>query len=225
MFKGFGFLFQLLLFPFLQVCICQLIDLETQVVLILLTGFRLFQCLFQLFGETAIGLVFGLVGIERFLMVGNNVEHVQLEVLLAQQQVLVLGMYVEELFTQFFQLRQRGRGVVDEGTRLTHRGEFTTDDALCTIEIEVILLKERFQSVLGEVERGFHHTAFGVCLDGTGVGTLSQQQAYGTNDDGFTSTRLTRDDRETCVEIHIQMLNQCVILYVQMTYHFLILFQ
>jgi hypothetical protein len=72
---------------------------------------------------------------------------------------------------------------------------------------------------MGYIKNRFDHTSFGIALDGTGVCPLSQQQTDGAKNDGLSGTRLTRDNGETSVEIHVEMFNQRVVFYMQMTYH------
>ena len=61
---------------------------------------------FQLLSQQPIGCIFLLVGSQQCLVFSHNVQDAQLEIFLSQQQVLVLGVYVNELFANFLQLCQ-----------------------------------------------------------------------------------------------------------------------
>jgi hypothetical protein len=52
------------------------------------------------------------------------------------------------------------------------------------------------------------------CLDAFRVGTLAQQESDGSEDDGFSRTRLTRNDGEAALEVNVEAVNECVVLYV-----------
>ena len=91
---GLALLFQFLLLALREFGVLQFFVLELQKVQILAVALyvvlhflQLSICRLQL----AIGL---LIGCQFFLVVGDDVYHVQLEVLLLQQQVLMLGMDV-----------------------------------------------------------------------------------------------------------------------------------
>ena len=88
--QGFCFLFQLLKFAFLQVSIIQFLKLEAHEFLVLPVlcdfCFQVFQLLLSLF----IVLVFGKISLLLLFIVGNNVDHAELEVFLLQQEILVL---------------------------------------------------------------------------------------------------------------------------------------
>ena len=43
------------------------------------------------------------------------------------------------------------------------------------------------------------------------VGTLSQQQSYGAQDDALTSTCLTCHHREAAAKLHIELVNQRIV--------------
>ena len=88
--KRFAFLFQLLLNTLAEVGIVQLRQLEAQEVFIVI---RLVYCLQHLLDRLLGSLVFLvllLVLLQLFLVVGNDIHHVQLEVLFLKEQVLVL---------------------------------------------------------------------------------------------------------------------------------------
>ena len=49
-------------------------------------------------------------------------------------------------------------------------------------------------------------------LDLSGVRSLSQEQMDGSEDDAFTSSRLTGDDRESRMEINVELIDEREIL-------------
>ena len=49
-----------------------------------------------------------------------------------------------------------------------------------------------------------------------GVGTLSQQQSDGTQNDTLTCARLTCHHRETAAKLHIELVNQRIILNIKL---------
>ena len=85
-----GFLFQLLQLSFLQLGIFQFLVLESHELLV----FPVFEYLqFQVFQLNLClmeSLVFLLIGSELLVVMGDDVHHVELEIFLLQQQVLVL---------------------------------------------------------------------------------------------------------------------------------------
>ena len=83
MFECLSLFLQCFLLVFLQVGICELIHLETQIFLVFLATLRLFQGFLQLLFEATEFFVFVFVGGKLFLMPCKNVEHTYLEVLFA----------------------------------------------------------------------------------------------------------------------------------------------
>ena len=145
--QGFCFLFQLLKFAFLQVCVIQFLKLEAHEFLVLpvLCDFR-FQ-VFQLLLSLFIVLVFGKISLLLLFIVGNNIDHAELEVFLLQQEVLVLRMNIDELFAQFSHLAQGDGRVVDEGTAFSGSCQFAADDGVFCIIINIVSIEEILHSV------------------------------------------------------------------------------
>ena len=98
-------LFQFLLLAWLQTGICQFLILELQKIHILSVALYLFLQRFQFVGSLVIGIIALLIGCQLLGVVGNDVEHAHLEILLVQQQVLVLGVYIHKSLTQFLEHR------------------------------------------------------------------------------------------------------------------------
>ena len=119
----------------------------------------------------------------------------------------------DELLAKGLHLHQRGRSIIDERTAFARCQEFASEDALTAFVLEVVLFEEAFQLIGGDIESGFHHTLVGSVTDGLDVGSLSHQQANGTQNDGFTGTCLARDDGEAGMEVDVQRLYQRIVLY------------
>ena len=65
----------------------------------------------------------------------------------------------------------------------------------------------------------FDDALAGTRLDGLAIGTLAYQQTDGAQDDGLTRTGLAGNDRKACVEVDIERLNQCIVLYMNGLQH------
>jgi len=51
------------------------------------------------------------------------------------------------------------------------------------------------------------------CLDGLGVGPLTEQQTNGTEYDALSGARLARNDREAWVEPYVERVDEGEVLY------------
>ena len=121
-------------------------------------------------------------------------------------------MDVYEPLAQLLQDAQRYRRVVDEGAALACRGNFASHDALA-VELNVVLLEERLQVVPLDVEGALDNTFGSSGAYGGRLGTLSGEQADGTEQDGLSRTGLTGNDRESLGEVEVERLDERVILY------------
>ena len=106
-------------------------------------------------------------------VLGNDVHHVELEILFLQQQVLMLGVDVHELLADGLHDRKGHRRIVDEGTAFAGGGQFTAEDAVFGIIVDVIVGEKAFQLVAAQVEMGFDDTTVASRLDAFGIGPLS----------------------------------------------------
>ena len=84
---------------------------------------------------------------ERLGVIGNDINHTELEVLFVQQKILVLGMDIDELFTKFFQYNKLNRRIVDEGPTFSCTRQFAADDTVRGIVFYIILGKESFHTI------------------------------------------------------------------------------
>ena len=114
-------------------------------------------------------------------------------------------MDVDDALAQQLQRGERYGGVVDEGTTLACGGNLAAHDALGVV-LYLVVLKQRFQAVARDVEGALDDTLGGSCAYGSGLGTLAREQAYGTEEDRLTGTRLTCDDRETRGKVEVERL-------------------
>ena len=127
-------------------------------------------------------------------------------------------MHVNQLFAQLFHLSQRGGGVVDESAAFAGGVELAAQDAFVFV-IQLVFLEERTQVVAGDVEAGFDDAFGGIGADGLHVGALSEQEADGTQDNGFAGSCLTRDNGKARLEADVQLFYQRIVLYVKRTQH------
>ena len=107
MFEHLLLLLHLSLLSALEVEFGELLQLEPQVVLV---GLGFGKSLFgsgKFVGSLTIALVSLAVVGEQGAVVGNGVEHLQLEILLREQEILVLGMYIDKAVTDLAQRGQR----------------------------------------------------------------------------------------------------------------------
>ncbi len=115
-------------------------------------------------------------------VVRQDVEHVELEALGVEQQVLMLRVDVDKLFAQFAHLGKRCGGVVDEGTALARSLYLATQYALIVI-LQLILVEEWAHAVGANHEARLDDTLRCPAADGLAVGALAQQEADGSKDD------------------------------------------
>ena len=211
---GVAALLQLLLFAVHEAGIGQFVILELQEIGVAAVLLDVLSQLLQLSKRLLVGGESLLVGRQLFLALSDNVEHAQLEIVLAEQQVLVLRVYVHEPVAQLFEHGQGHGSVVDEGTALALCRQLAAYDGVRGVEVYVVLPEKVLHLVMGEVEVRLYDAAVGPGLHRLGVGPLPQQQPYGSKDDALTRTRLARDDGESAVELHVEHVDERVVLYI-----------
>ena len=131
----------------------------------------------------------------------------------------MLRMNVHQLFAQFSHLGQGNRSVIDESPALAGTGQFTADDGVFCIKIDVVVVEETLHVVSGEVEMSLNHATVLARLDGLAVGTVAQQQADGSEDDAFACTRFASDDREAWIQSYIQFVYERKVSNIQLLEH------
>ena len=129
------------------------------------------------------------------------------------EQVLVLAVHVDEPLAQFLEQGQRRRGVVDESPALARCGQLAPHYAVVGVVLYVVLAEKLLHVVAREVEMGLDDTLRRPCLDGLGVGPLTEQQTNGTEYDALSGARLARNDREAGVEPYVERVDEGEVLY------------
>ena len=100
------FLFQFFLFSVLQLCLIEFLKLESEEVLVFPVLFDFSLQSVQFLVGLFILVVRSLIILPLFLVLCDDIHHIELEVFLLQQEILVLRMYIDELFPQFPHLGQ-----------------------------------------------------------------------------------------------------------------------
>ena len=140
--QQFGALLQLLLLARLKGGAVEFGMLEPQEILVL-------ACLLAALLESRILMLGVHVSVESLsalpqqrAILRHNVHHIELEIFLLQQQVLVLAMNIHQLLAQFAQGREPHRRVVDEGAAFSAGAHLTPQDAVVGIIVDVVLCEE-----------------------------------------------------------------------------------
>ena len=206
--QGFCFLFKLFQFAFLQICIIQLFMLEAHKLLVLTVLGNLGFQFFQKFLGFAIGIILLLVNLELVGILSDDIHHIQLEVFFLQKKILMLRMDIHELLSQFSHTGERHRGVIDEGTALAGCSQLSSDDCIIGIIVDVVIIEEFLHTISGEIEVSLYHASVSSSLDRLAVGTVTQKQSDGTEDDTLSCSCLTRDDGEARIERDVQLVDE-----------------
>ena len=109
------------------------------------------------------------------------------------------------------QLRQLHREVVDEGAALAGRSYHARYGSLRRI-VEVVPGEESLHVAPREVEGAFDHAVACGVLHGRAIVLGAQQQAEGTEQDGFAGSRFTRDDVQVGIQLHFELVDKHVVL-------------
>ena len=220
-------LFERLLFAVYKIGVGEFLLLKTQEVLVLPIALNLLLHTCQFVLRLAILAVRRLIVGQLRLVVGDDVHHIQLEVLAIEQQVLVLAVYVDELFAQFAYQRQRHRRVVDESPTLAVGVHLASEQTFFRLIVEIVALEEVLQHVRvihTQVERSLNDTLVAPTLHHLGVRPIAQQQSDSPYDDTLASSRLARDNGESGIEEHLQMVYKRKVSYVKFFQHSLFLY-
>ncbi len=142
------------------------------------------------------------------VVAGNDVDHRQLEVLLAEQQVLVLRVNVDQLFAQLLERLQRDGRIVDEGSALAGGGQLAADDGVVGVVLYIVVAEEGLHAVARQVEVGLDDALVGALLQRLRVGALSQEQAYGSEYDALARPRFAGNHGESGVQLDIELVNE-----------------
>ena len=88
----------------------------------------------------------------------------------------MLGVYVDKLFAQGFQLSHRNRGIVDKGPRLARRENLAPQDALAFVVVEFVLVEEVAQMIRRNVEHPLDYGLLVAVPQRFQVGPLTEYQ-------------------------------------------------
>ena len=147
---------------------------------------------------------------QQFPVRGHGVERRGAELLRREDQVLVLGVNVDQACPQFAQLRQLHRDIVDESAAFARRGDDAREGRFGGV-VEVVLVEERLHVAPRQVENPFDRAVARRVLHRRTVVLGPQQQSEGSEQDGFSGSRLTRDDVQVRVQLHFELVDKRVI--------------
>ena len=146
------------------------------------------------------------------LVVGNDIHYAHLEIFFLQKQVLVLTMDVyQQLATLTHECQGHG-GVVDKCATFSVGTYFPSKNAVSSIVVDVVFLKEIFKMVSAQVEMCLYDAFIPSFLDLSGICALAQEQMDGTEDDAFAGSCFTGDDRESRIEFDVEFIDECEVL-------------
>ncbi|OAV75630.1 hypothetical protein Barb7_00748 [Bacteroidales bacterium Barb7] len=193
----------------------KLFELEADIVFILfaLTGFA-GQC-FQLFLERLEAGVFNVVGVQQGGVFRHQVNGFQLETVVTQQQVLMLGMDVNKPAAQFFQDRERDGRVIHKGTRLARSEQLPPEDTAFGIVFQFIRFKERRQPVGGNIKDSFYQAFVRRRPYAMPVRSSAKHQRQGTQYNRLPRPGLAGDNRQSLAKPYVQLVYQYIIPYKQ----------
>ncbi len=156
---------------------------------------------------------------QQFPVRSHGVERRGAELLRREDQVLMLRVDVEQAGAQFAQLRQLHGEVVDEGAALAGRSYHARYGSSPAHSRGRSSAKKRLhkRSPPREVEGAFDHAVACGVLHGRAIVLGAQQQAEGTEQDGFAGSRFTRDDVQVGIQLHFELFDKHVILNRQTT--------
>ena len=151
-------LFQRRLFSDLQMGFAQLVVLEAEIIFFPAFLFILPPQTHEFLVQRTITPVLVAILRERRLIVGPDVNHAQLEPIIAQKQVLMLRVNIDELLTQLFEQRQRDGCVIDKGTALALRRQFPPQETMTRgVVVEVVFFKKSGHRIRRDVKRSLNH--------------------------------------------------------------------
>ena len=209
---------------FFQLQVFYLPQLESEVVLFGLGSFGLLACFVQLALCFAVGSEACAVLADCASVLGYGVEHGELEILFAQQEILMLGVNVGQQMGQRAQVGHGDRCVVDKTTALASGCQFASDDAFAILAVQFVLGTKGLQLGSCLAESPFDGALCGTWQDAFRVGTLPCEQSDGTQQDALSRSCFAGDDGETVVPIDIQFLNKYVVAYAEMRKHVCVYF-
>ena len=152
----------------------------------------------------------------------QDVEHIQLKALIVEHQVLMLRMDVYQPVAQLLHQAELYRSIVDERTTFSRGIDLATQNAIAVV-VNLMLFEEHLQRHAGDIELCLNHTFRGSLANGFAIGSLSQQQGQGTQHNRFAGTSLASNHREARLERDVELIYQCIVLYMKGTNHLFII--
>ena len=114
------------------------------------------------------------------LVIGKHIEYIQLVILVAKQQILVLRMYIYQFAAQFLEQRSADGGIVHKVASAACCRQFATNDALDSIIFKFILFKEFLKRKRGDVEMSLNDTFVCSFAHLARIGAFAQKHGYCT---------------------------------------------
>ena len=211
-------LLQLSLLAQSELCLAKFLLLKAQEVLVVAArSYLLAQLGKAVLRRTQLGKRRTIVG-KLLTIARNDVHNVQLKVFLAEQQVLMLAVHVDELLAELAHKGECHRRIVDEGATLAISVHLATQQTLLRLVVEVVLFEEAFQHVGvvdTKVKRCLNDALVATTLHLLRIGAVAKQQSYGTDNDTLSGTGFARNDGEARVEHHLKMVDKCEVAYIE----------
>lgn len=87
----------------------------------------------------------------------QEIEHIQLETLFVEQQVLMLRVYINQHLAQFFHQSKLGGRVIDKSAALARNIQLAAQDALIVI-LQLVVIEERLHAIRSNIKFGLDDT-------------------------------------------------------------------
>ena len=123
--------------------------------------------------------------------------------IVAQQEILVLRMDIDQAVSQFLQDGKRYGRIVDKSSRLAGSEQFAPEDTGGRIKLQVVVEEEAVELIFRDVESRLDDTFAGTFLYAFVIGSLSEHQTQGAEDDRLSGAGLARDYRESVIEADV----------------------
>ena len=200
------FLFKIILFIFLQVCFFKFIQLKSEEIFVLSVFlYLIFQQI--VFSKCLMIVVKQFpVFLQLLAVIGNDVYYTQLEILLVEQQILMLTVYVNKLFSKFPYYRQLNGRVVNKCSAFSCCSKFSSEYTVFPVVVYIIVSEKSFHVISRQVKVCFNSTFLFACLYLFRVCTLSKQQTDCSENYTFSSSCFSCYDRKTRREVYLQLL-------------------
>ncbi|CDA21125.1 unknown [Bacteroides sp. CAG:144] len=119
------FVFQKRLFSGLKASLAELVVLKTKIVFFFTIFFTRPPQPIKRIAQITITLIFRPVLRKQTFITGPNIDHTQLEAVVSQKQILVLGMYIDKLLSQLFEHCQGNGRIIDKSPTFSCRRQLS----------------------------------------------------------------------------------------------------